>query len=301
MSDILLLGRNGQLGDALGTRLGRRFGIRALGSDELDLRDLARVRSTIAELRPALVVNTAAYTAVDRAESERDAAFAVNASAPAAMAEALSGTGGALLHFSTDFVFDGSGHRPYDEDDRTAPLNVYGASKLAGEEAIRAAGAPHIIFRTSWLYATRGNNFLLTIARLLRERDSLSIVNDQVGSPTWVEELARLVDAILPDDAAALTGFVRDNGGLYHLSCEGAVSWYDFALRIREKLRDRGEQTCEIKPIPSSDYKTAATRPAYSVLSKQKFRSRFGEVPADWNRALDAAFESMPVPGYSHR
>jgi dTDP-4-dehydrorhamnose reductase len=295
MSDILLFGRNGQLGHALGRRLAERFDIRVLGSDELDLADARAVRSAIADLRPALVVNTAAYTAVDRAEAERDAAFAVNASAPAAMAEALAGTGGALLHFSTDFVFDGFGRRPYDENDPTAPLNVYGASKLAGEEAIRAAGAAHMIFRTSWLYATRGNNFLLTIARLLRERDSLSVVNDQIGSPTWVEELARLVDAILPDEAAAgLSHFVRDNEGVYHLSCEGAVSWYEFALRIREKLHDRGEQLCEIKPIPSSGYKTAAARPAYSVLSKQKFRSRFGEVPADWDRALDAAFEAMP-------
>jgi dTDP-4-dehydrorhamnose reductase len=294
MTDILLFGRNGQLGQALGGRLAERFDVRVLGSGEVDLRDVAAVRSTIEELRPAMVVNTAAYTAVDRAESERDAAFAVNASAPAAMAEALAGTGGALLHFSTDFVFDGSGRRPYDENDLTAPLNVYGASKLAGEQAIREAGVPHMIFRTSWLYGTRGNNFLLTIARLLRERESLSVVNDQIGSPTWVEELARLVDAILPDDAGALPRFVRDNEGVYHLSCEGAVSWYEFALRIRAKLYDRGEQPCELKPIPSSEYRTAAARPAYSVLSKQKFRSRFGEVPADWDRALDAAFEAMP-------
>jgi dTDP-4-dehydrorhamnose reductase len=296
MTDILLFGRNGQLGHALGRRFARRYEVRALGSDDVDLADVGAVRSTIADLRPALVVNAAAYTAVDRAESEHDAAFAVNGAAPAAMAEALSGTGGALLHFSTDFVFDGSGLRPYDENDPTSPVNVYGASKLAGEVAIRAAGAPHMIFRTSWLYASRGNNFLLTIARLLRERDGLSVVNDQVGSPTWVEELARLVDMILPDDAAGLTRFVRDNEGLYHLGCEGAVSWYEFALRIREKLQDRGEQTCEIKPIPSSEYKTAATRPAYSVLSKQKFRTRFGVVPADWLEALDAAFESMPDP-----
>jgi dTDP-4-dehydrorhamnose reductase len=296
MTDILLFGRNGQLGHALGGRLGERFDVRMLGSNELDLADVKAVRSAIAELRPALVVNTAAYTAVDRAESERDAAFAVNASAPAAMAEALMGTGGALLHFSTDFVFDGSAQRPYGENDPTSPVNVYGASKLAGEEAIRAAGAAHMILRTSWLYATRGNNFLLTIARLLRERESLSVVNDQVGSPTWVEELARLVDAILPDDAAGLSRFVHENEGLYHLSCEGAVSWYEFALRIREKLHDRGEQPCEISPIPSSEYRTAAARPAYSVLSKQKFRSRFGEVPADWYQALDAAFETMPDP-----
>ncbi len=294
MTDILLFGRNGQLGHALGRRLSGRFDVRIAGSEDIDLANIDAVRDAVLRLAPALVVNTAAYTAVDRAESERDKAFAVNAEAPAAIAKAVSRIGGALLHFSTDFVFDGTKTEPYVEDDPTAPINVYGASKLAGEEAIRSSGAAHMIFRTSWLYATRGNNFLLTISRLLRERDKLSIVNDQRGSPTWVEELARLIDVILPDGTDELSGFVDANAGLYHLSCEGAVTWYDFAVRIREHLRERGESACEITPIPSSDYKTAAARPAYSVLSKHKFRNRFGEVPAEWDESLKRAFESMP-------
>lgn len=293
MSDILLFGRNGQLGHALGRRLGRRFQVRVVGSDDLDLANVDAVRDLILELEPALVVNAAAYTAVDRAESERDTAFAVNAAAPAAMADAVARVGAGLVHFSTDFVFDGSKSHPYDEEDQTAPINVYGASKLAGEEAIRSTSAAHMIFRTSWLYATRGNNFLLTIARLLRERDSLSVVNDQRGSPTWVEELARLADEILPADVADLEGFVAANTGLYHLSCEGDVTWYDFALRIRAHLVEHGEPAGEIRPIPSSEYKTAAARPAYSVLSKQKFINCFGKVPAHWDEALERAFESM--------
>ncbi len=294
MTDILLFGRNGQLGHALVRRLTGRYDVRVMGTKELDLADAAAVRDAILGLEPALVINAAAYTAVDRAESEREQAFAVNAGGPAAMADAVARIGGGLVHFSTDFVFDGRKTEPYEENDPTAPVNVYGASKLAGEEAIRTSNAAHMIFRTSWLYATRGNNFLLTIARLLRERDSLSVVNDQRGSPTWVEELARLVDEILPDAAADLRGFIAANAGLYHLSCEGAVTWYDFALRIRDHLRERGERAGEIQPIPSSDYKTAAVRPAYSVLSKQKFRNCFGQVPADWDEALERAFESMP-------
>ena len=295
MSDILLIGRNGQLGYELGRLLADRFDVAALASADVDISDPAATRAIIRRSRPALIVNTAAYTAVDRAESEPDAAFAVNARAPEAMAEAAAATGAALLHFSTDFVFDGQKKEPYTESDKTGPLNVYGASKLAGEEAIRASGVPHMIFRTSWLYATRGTNFLLTISRLLRERDSLSVVNDQTGSPTWVRELARLVEAILPRTADQLRDFVAANSGVYHLSCEGAVTWYDFAVRIREHLMARGEKLCDITPIPSSGYKTAAVRPAYSVLGNSKFTRRFGRTPLAWDAALTEAFGTLPA------
>jgi len=294
VSDILLIGRNGQLGHELERLLAGRFEVTALSSAELDISNRDATHAAILRSRPALIVNTAAYTAVDRAESEQNAAFAVNAGAPQAMAEAAVATGSALLHFSTDFVFDGRKREPYTEDDVTGPLNVYGASKLAGEEAIRASGVPHMIFRTSWLYATRGTNFLLTISRLLRERDSLSVVNDQTGSPTWVRELARQVDGILPREARKLRDFVAANSGVFHLSCEGAVTWFDFALRIRKHLLARGQKVCGIVPIPSSDYKTAAVRPAYSVLGKLKFRSHFGRTPMDWDVALAEAFGTLP-------
>ncbi len=295
MTDVLLIGRNGQLGHELARLLGERFDVLALDSSALDLTDAAAAHAAVLDARPALVVNTAAYTAVDRAESERELAYAVNATAPEILATAARDAGAGLLHFSTDFVFDGRKREPYAETDPTGPLNVYGASKLAGEDAVAASGVPHMIFRTSWLYATRGANFLLTIARLLRERESLSVVDDQRGSPTWVRELARQVDSILPRDAGELPTFMADHSGLYHLSCEGAVSWYEFAVRIREHLQARGEKVCGIEPIPSSGYKTAAVRPAYSVLSKAKFEERFGCSPMAWNAALAEAFATLPV------
>jgi dTDP-4-dehydrorhamnose reductase len=295
VTDVLLVGRNGQLGHELERLLSGRFTVMALSSADLDISDPDATRAAIRRFRPVLIVNTAAYTAVDRAESEQEAAFAVNARAPEAMVQAAATTGSALLHFSTDFVFDGLKREPYTENDAIGPLNVYGASKLAGEEAIRASDVPHMIFRTSWLYATRGSNFLLTISRLLRERDSLSVVNDQTGSPTWVRELARLVSGVLPRRADELRSFVAANNGLYHLGCEGAVTWYDFAVRIREHWLTRGEKPCEIKPIPSTDYKTAAIRPAYSVLDKAKFRLRFGRTPMNWDAALAEAFSTLPA------
>jgi dTDP-4-dehydrorhamnose reductase len=295
VTDILLLGRNGQLGHELQRLLSARFDVQALASAELDLKDADAIRRAIGEARPSLIVNTAAYTAVDRAESDREAAFAVNATAPGVIAESAKSVGAGLVHFSTDFVFDGTRRQPYGEEDETGPLNVYGASKLAGEEAVRASGVAHLVFRTSWLYATRGTNFLLTISRLLREREKLTVVSDQTGSPTWVGELARLVDAVLPGEPAALAAFTRDHGGLYHLSCEGAVSWYTFAVRIREQLLARGETVCPIEPIPSSEYQTPARRPAYSVLSKAKFRARFGLEPLAWDAALVEAFATMPA------
>ena len=290
MTDVLLIGRNGQLGYELAPLLAARYAVEALDSAALDLADAGAVSRAVQRYRPALVVNAAAYTAVDRAESERDAAFAVNAAAPAAMAEAAASIGAGLVHFSTDFVFDGRKRAPYREEDPTGPLNVYGASKLAGESAIRASTAPHLIFRTSWLYATRGTNFLLTISRLLRERASLSVVDDQTGSPTWVREVAASVVRILPEQAADLPAFIAAHSGVYHLSCEGAVSWFDFAVRIREHLAARGEKVCDITPIPSAEYKTPATRPSYSVLDKQKFRERFGFAPMRWDDALRGAF-----------
>jgi dTDP-4-dehydrorhamnose reductase len=295
VTDVLLIGRNGQLGHELERILSGRLAVTALSSADLDISDADATRAAIRRARPALIVNTAAYTAVDLAESEQEAAFAVNARAPEAMARAAAMTGSALLHFSTDFVFDGLKREPYTESDAIGPLNVYGASKLAGEEAIRASSVPHMIFRTSWLYATRGSNFLLTISRLLRERDSLSVVDDQTGSPTWVRELARQLDAILPSERGALRDFVAANSGVFHLSCEGAVTWYEFAARIREHWLERGEKPCKIKPIPSTDYKTAAVRPPYSVLSKAKFRSRFGRTPMAWDAALAEAFSTLPA------
>jgi dTDP-4-dehydrorhamnose reductase len=293
MTDVLLFGRNGQLGHELVPLLQKQFNVLALTSGDVDLANAEAVVEAVRAAQPALVVNAAAYTAVDLAESERDTAFAINADAPAVMAAAVREAGAAMLHFSTDFVFDGRKGSPYVEDDPTNPLNVYGASKLAGEEAIRDSGAACMTFRTSWLYATRGRNFLLTIARLLRERESVNVVNDQSGSPTWVRELAQMVAAILPRQRDALPAFVAEHSGLYHLACEGEASWFDFAAGIREHLLKRGYAVGALEPIPSSDYPTPAVRPPYSVLSKAKFRERFGIKPVPWDRALAKAFGAM--------
>lgn len=272
-----MTGARGQLGSELAPRLAPFGTVVAADRALLDLSDREAIVATLRELKPALVVNAGAYTAVDLAESERDQAFAINATAPGVLAEEARRTGALLIHYSTDYVFDGNARTPYAEDAHAAPLSVYGASKLEGERRIAASGAAALVFRTSWVYARTGKNFLVTIRRLAVERDELRIVNDQTGTPNWARTLADATAKVVAMGLPAL----RERAGLYHLSCGGEATWYEFARAI---LGDVASP--RVTPIPTRDYPTPAQRPAYGVLDTSKFRRTFGFTLPDWREAL---------------
>lgn len=292
---LLLLGGNGQVGREL------RRSLRPLGDVVVATRDgadadlaadFAAPRSLAAlvrEVMPDAVVNAAAYTAVDAAEADADAAFRVNAEAPAAIAAACAGIGARLVHYSTDYVFDGSASRPYREDDATAPLGVYGASKLAGEDAIRASGAHHAILRTAWVYAAHGKNFLRTMLRLAGERDELRVVADQVGAPTPAAWIADATADVLRGGASA--------SGTWHLVADGETNWHGFAEAIMREAHALGvlARMPRVLPIGTADYPTPARRPAYSVLDTTKLRRDFGIAPPDWREGLRATLREMRV------
>jgi len=245
----------------------------------LDLANADAIVSVVRKTRPQLIVNAAAYTAVDKAETESAAAFAINGRAPGILAEEAKQLGALLIHYSTDYVFDGRRATPYDEEAPTGPLNVYGASKREGECAIAQTGAHALVFRTSWVYGLRGSNFLLTILRLARERDELRIVADQLGTPNWCRTLS---DATAAAVARGLP-WLAERSGLYHLSSQGETSWHGFAEAIvGDAPRPR------VVPIATSEYPTPARRPAYGVLSTRKFEAAFGYRLPDWREALAA-------------
>lgn len=275
---ILLTGKNGQVGWELQRTLATLGEVTALGSRELDLRDGDALRTAVRELRPAIIVNPAAYTAVDQAEQERDAAFAINATAPGILAEEAARLDALLLHYSTDYVFDGAKQAPYTENDTPNPLNVYGESKLAGERAVAAAGGRHLILRTSWVYGARGKNFLLTMQRLGKERDELRIVNDQTGAPTWSRAIAEASAQILAQRHA----WPQSTGGLYHLACGGETTWFGFAQAILENT----EKPPRLTPITTADYPLPAQRPANSRLDCRRLLDDFGITLPDWRDAL---------------
>jgi len=292
---ILLFGGNGQVGRELRrslaplgelivtTRSGALDdGVRCEVAD-FDLPE--SLPEMIAQVAPDIVVNAAAYTAVDRAETEPEAAVRANALAPRAIAQACASRGALLLHYSTDYVFDGRGTRPYREDDPTAPLGVYGASKLAGEAAIRDSGARHLIFRTAWVYAAHGGNFLRTMLRLARERDELRVVADQVGAPTPA--------ALIADVSAQVLAQQPQHSGLWHLISTGATSWHGFAEAIIDRAHEHGllARKPRIVPITSADYPTPAARPAYSVLDCTRLQQDFGIHLPDWREGLDRTLE----------
>ncbi len=294
---ILLPGANGQLGTELRRSLAplgevvaaTRDGKLADGSpcEVADLDQPRALAALVERVDPDVVVNAAAHTAVDRAETEREAAFRANAEAPRALAEACAARDALLVHYSTDYVFDGSGRRPWREGDPTAPLGVYGASKLAGEQAVRESGARHLVFRTSWVYAAHGRNFLLTMLRLARERDELRVVADQVGSPTPAAWIADATAAILAQPAQA--------SGLWHLTAAGQASWHGFAEAIVQGAFERGllERMPRVEPIATSDYPTPAARPAYSVLDNGRLRRDFGLEPPDWREGLARVLDEL--------
>lgn len=287
--NILLTGINGQVGWELRRTLCPLGRVVAVDRKELDLADPDAIHAKVRALSPKLIVNPAAYTAVDRAEHEPDQARAINAIAPGVLAEAAKGCGAILVHYSTDYVFDGSKVGPYVEDDAPNPLNVYGATKLEGEEAIRASGARHLILRTSWVYGTRGHNFLLTMQRLMRERAELKIVDDQVGAPTWSRLIAEATALILAQCLSPARGADRpEPWGTYHLTCAGETSWFGFAKAIAEL----GGYSTRLKPISTADYPTPARRPANSRLDNSKLARTFGIRLPHWREALDLCLQT---------
>jgi len=293
---ILLTGRNGQLGWELARALAPLGEIVAFDRAGLDLADPARLASTVRELKPDIIVNPAAYTAVDRAESESEAAFAINARAPRVLAEEAKRLGALLFHYSTDYVFDGAKAAPYLEDDATNPLGVYGASKLEGERAIAASGARHWIFRTSWVYAPRGKNFLLTILRLAREGKPLRVVADQFGAPTSAAMLARATAQALSTQVRAISRISPHNApppsGVYHMTAAGRTSWHGFACAILREFRLDNAVTA----IPASEYPLPAKRPANSVLDNSRLAAAFGIRLPGWEDGLREAAAMLQKP-----
>jgi len=301
---ILLIGRNGQVGTELALLLPRLGELIALNRQELDLTKPIDIRRTIQEIRPQWIVNAAAYTAVDRAESDESTARAVNEQAPAVMAEEAKKIGAALVHYSTDYVFDGGKKSPYEETDTPNPINVYGKTKLGGESAVQESGALHLIFRTEWVYATQGRNFLLTILRLATQKQELRIVADQIGSPTTSREIAAAtVTAVsqLMDRESVLS--LATSGGIYHMTAEGETSWYEFTKAILEEASPETEHlswvnaatkgmplTKQVLPITTAEYPTTARRPAYSVLSTRRLHDRFGVRLPPWRAQLQSLF-----------
>ena len=276
--NILVTGANGQLGREM-QRLSAVSPNNYTFTDvaELDVTDAGAVRQAVAQTRAEVIVNCAAYTNVERAEEDEEAADRLNRGAAENLARAAEENGATLIHVSTDYVFDGTGHRPYTEDMATSPLGAYGRTKLAGEEAVKASGCRYLILRTAWLYSEYGNNFLKTMLRLTSERETLRVVFDQVGTPTYAGDLALAIFSLI--EAGRYTG----NEGVYHFTDEGVCSWYDFAVEIAAAA---GHDTCRIIPCHTSEYPTKATRPAYSVLDKTRFKETFQMDIPHWREAL---------------
>lgn len=287
MTRILVTGANGQIGAELVPLLQSLGKVLATDRSSLDLTDADAITRVMRESQPAVVVNTAAYTAVDRAESDRDTAFAINAIAPGVLAEEAKRIGALLVHFSTDYVFDGAARIPYAETSPTAPLSVYGASKLEGEQRIAASGAQALVFRTSWVYGLRGTNFLLTIRRLASQRRELRIVDDQHGVPNWSRAIARAASRVLALGPERLS----ERSGIYHLSSTGDATWFRFAEAfVRSGTR--------LLPIATADYPTAAPRPAYGILATAKFQQTFGFSLPHWRVALDECLAEKGAPTF---
>jgi dTDP-4-dehydrorhamnose reductase len=282
---ILLTGCSGQVGYELARSLQSCGEVIAMDRSTMDLNDMDSVRAAIRSVRPALIVNPAAYTAVDQAEREPELAMRVNGEAPGVMAEEAARLGAAMIQYSTDYVFDGGKAGGYVESDAANPLSVYGRTKLAGERAVQAAGIPHLILRTSWVYGMRGKNFLLTIRRLARERDELRIVADQHGAPTWCRTIADSTANIVAQlgDARNMQQAWQDASGIYHLTAQGQTTWHGFAQAIVARLP--GEVKPRVVPIATEDYPLPAARPRHSVLSCERLMHRFCRLP-DWQTAL---------------
>lgn len=280
---IWITGSNGQLGSELRavSMLFPQYSFKFLERSTLDLSQPYSVASLFLQEKPDILINGAAYTAVDRAEEERELAYQVNAHAPGQLAALCNTHGVRFLHISTDYVFDGAAHTPYEEDHPVAPLNVYGASKAAGESLVLHENPDAIIIRTSWVYAEYGRNFVKTMMRLMAEKETLSVVNDQVGSPTYAADLASAIMNIISSGKWA--------GGIYHYSNDAAISWFDFATAIAEITNS----TCRLTPLATVDYPTPARRPLYTVMSKEKIRNTFGLQIRPWRERLEQCIQKL--------
>lgn len=297
---LLVTGGTGQVGHELVRELAVLGRVVAPSSAELDLASEASIRAAVRRHRPAVVVNAGAYTAVDRAETEAERCRAINARAPGVLAEEAAALGALVVHYSTDYVFDGSSARPYREEDATGPLGVYGATKLEGERAVQGSGAAHVILRTSWVYGTRGSNFLRTMLRLARERTELRVVGDQVGAPTWSRTIAagsaHIVRVLLAAERTPAASGAASLGGVYHLASGGRATWHEFAEAILAGDPRRAEQVCErVVAIPTAEYPTPARRPAFSLLDSTRLRERFGLVMPDWREQLALVLGDLPA------
>ncbi len=283
---IMITGAAGQVGRELRLALDQHELI-ALDRQGLDLSQPQAIREMVREQTPQLIINAAAYTAVDLAESNVAAAFQLNAEAPGILAEEAFSLGIPLIHYSTDYVFDGSKQAPWSEEDIPHPLGVYGQSKLAGEEAIRRSGCAHLILRTSWVYALHGKNFLLTIQRLLSEREHVGVVDDQIGAPTWAGSIAQATAMLIERWQAGCTAW-----GTYHFSCGGSTSWFGFSQAIAAHLAAQGQLKAQLQPIASSAYPTPAKRPANSRLDCSKLKSDWQVQLPEWQAALEQCWNS---------
>lgn len=299
---ILITGEGGQVGEALRQTLAP-FGELVIPTiAELDLTNVDAIRSWMRELQPRWVVNAAAHTAVDKAESEPALAFAINATAPGVLAEEAKKIGAAVVHYSTDYVFDGTKTTPWVETDATGPLNEYGRSKLGGEVAVSESGAAYLTFRTSWVYGATGNNFVRSMLRLAREREHLRIVADQHGAPTWSWELARLtaeamrqVEARAAETGSSLDEAARPVSGLYHATGSGATTWYGFAKFAIDELRRLKPETklATVEPITTAEYPTPAKRPQNSLLDCSKLEQTFGWRMPEWSESVRKVVEEL--------
>jgi dTDP-4-dehydrorhamnose reductase len=301
---ILLTGKNGQIGAELAAILPRLGEVTAFDRHQLDLSKPDQIRQAIRDTRPHVIVNAAAYTFVDQAESEEWEARVINADAPAVMAEEAKRIGAAMVHYSTDYIFDGSKTLSYDENDPPNPINVYGKTKLAGEQAIQDARLPHLILRTAWVYGTRGRNFLLTILRLATQREELRIVCDQIGAPTWSREIAKSTARILEQLSRQGQEAFSRSSGIYHMTATGKTSWCEFGKAILEEASRTSQDvswfaaatdgrplvTRRVTPVTKEEYPTLARRPAYTVLSNSRLKNMFDFELPDWRTQLHLAF-----------
>jgi len=281
---ILLIGKNGQVGWELRRTLAPLAEVVAVDYPEVNFTDSGALRKLVSATKPEVIVNAAAYTAVDKAETERELCQQINATGPAVLAEEAKKLNAVLVHYSTDYIFDGTKPTPYTETDAPNPLGAYGASKLAGDEAVRAAGADHLIFRLCWVYGARGQNFMLTMQRLAREREKLRVVRDQFGCPTWSRMIAQattlaLLQTLANKDRSACCG-------TYHLAASGSTNWHGFASRIIEWMPEAERKCREVEGISTAEYPTPAKRPAYSVLNCDKLQKTFGLRLPDWETSL---------------
>jgi dTDP-4-dehydrorhamnose reductase len=292
---ILVTGASGQVGEALLQTLAPLGEVVAPGREQLDLTDPDSIRRVMREVRPRWVVNPAAHTAVDKAESEPELAFAINAAAPQLLAEEAIRIGAALVHYSTDYVFDGTKATPYVETDPVAPVNVYGASKLAGEQALAASGVPFLVFRTSWVYGATGKNFVRSMLRFARERELLKVVADQHGGPTWSFELARMtahvigqLEAAAAQQACPLAEAVQPLAGIYHATGSGQTTWCGFAAQAIADLQqlEPAARLARVEPITTAEYPTPARRPLNSRLDCGKLQRSFAWKMPDWQQSL---------------